>query len=291
MAMVFGNKNQGGGPSKKGFRYRVPEKRVINLLPVDENKISPLKAIPAVLLVIALAVAFGKFLVLDRLTTMSALSGKAANMRHTLSGVESELLDYDGIEDVYAHVTSKGMTQEELDRVSRVLVLDLVSTAFPEDVSVGSWSVSGNVMTVDLSGSTLQDLNELARSIEKSPIVDTCMISTAKKDMKNGGTSGMLSSSGSSRNIAEALERRRQEVESGSFGIGAQSQAQGAGVNTGIVQGRLIIHLMQPVEAPEDEAEDAVADNASSASEVSEGITEAQSAPAGKPIRKGADAQ
>jgi hypothetical protein len=112
-------------------------------------------------------------------------------------------------------------------------------------------------MTVDLSGSTLQDLNELARSIEKSPIVDTCMISTAKKDMKNGGTSGMLSSSGSSRNIAEALERRRQEVESGSFGIGAQSQAQGAGVNTGIVQGRLIIHLMQPVEAPEDEAEDA----------------------------------
>ena len=52
-----------GQKASKVFHGRMPVKRKINLTLINENRIDPLKAIPAILLILLLALVFGKFLV------------------------------------------------------------------------------------------------------------------------------------------------------------------------------------------------------------------------------------
>ncbi len=53
------------------------------------------------------------------------------------------------------------------------------------EVNARAWSVSENVLTVEVSGVSLERLNQLARRMEESDIVDSCTLTTANK--KTGG--------------------------------------------------------------------------------------------------------
>ena len=68
-----------------------------------------------------------------------------------------------------------------LNEFNRALLKELWEV-FPPQYTISSWSVSGNLMTMDVTGNTLRTLNNLARTIETDPIVDSCTIVTAKKD-------------------------------------------------------------------------------------------------------------
>ena len=112
-------------------RGRIPTKRSINLILIDEKRINPFKAALGVLLITALAVVFSKYMVLDRLNEMSAAANRASEARMKLQEAESQLEGFGEIEDTYAHYTYAGMTQAELDLVDRNKILDLVSTILP----------------------------------------------------------------------------------------------------------------------------------------------------------------
>lgn len=259
MAAVKKGAAKGKRPPKKGLRGRMPTKRSINLILIDENKISPLKAVPGIILVVVLAAAFSKYFVADRLIAMSRASNQASSVQSTLDKATQTLKEYEGIEDTYAHLTYAGMTQEELDRVDRVKILELVSTILPQGESTRSWNVSGNILTVEITGSSLENLNQLARRIEESPIVDSCAIATAVKNEQKQPSNNLADNG--SQTLAGALESRRQAVENGlvdtmlsamnSILKPAESQE---------VQARFTIYLRQPPE--EEETSDAPADEA-----------------------------
>ena len=61
-------------------------------------------------------------------------------------------------------------------------VLNLVREILPPRYGITSWSVTGNLLTVEVTGNTLRTLNNLARQLERSPIVDSCSIITANRD-------------------------------------------------------------------------------------------------------------
>ena len=239
---------------KKGLRSRMPVKRSINLILVDENKISFTKAVPGIILIVLLAGAFSKFMVADRLVAMSQASGRANSIKSTLEDTTEALNRFEGVEDTYAHMTYAGMTAEELDRVDRVKVLELVATILPEGDTAKSWDLTGNILTVEITGSSLQSLNELAKQIEESPIVDSCVIATAKKDeMKTLGT--LPGSDNSNKSLASALESRRQMVENGVVDSMLSAMNQSQQELDEEVQGRFTIYLRQPPETPEETPE------------------------------------
>lgn len=247
---------KGKGGSKKAFRGRLPSKRSINLILVNDKKISVLKAIPAVLLVLALAAAFSKFLVMDRLNAIYSSSSEVSRLRTNLVEARKLLKEYDGIEDDYAHLTYADMTSEEMGRVDRVKILELVSTILPAGNTAKSWSVSGNMLLVDISGGSLQNLNDLAREIEKSPIVDSCVITTATKN--EPGANSHEEASAKSRELLEILDSRREAVEStGSSGSVESSSMMTAVTNilenlaNENVHARFNIYLCQPTESEE----------------------------------------
>ena len=225
-----GPKKVGGKGLNKQIGGKMPVKRSINLVLVDENKINPFKAILGILLVLALAAAFGKYMVYDRLAEMSRASGEVTRMRQTLDDTLKAIEGFGEVEAEYAHYTYDGMSQAELSLVDRARIGELVRTiileqdnlfdinayqqrleplvdalgqsrnprkglqAFRTDAyalgmeimaqreQVYSWSVTDNVLTVDLTGKSLRRLNQLAREVEKNPIVDSCTLITANKD-------------------------------------------------------------------------------------------------------------
>lgn len=215
---------------KKSIGGRMPVKRSINLVLVDENKINPFKAILGVLVIAVLAAVFGKYLVYDRLVDMSRATYEVNQMRDTLDDLTDAIDSYGEVEDDYAHYTYDNMTPEELGLVDRIRVGELVKAimdeqdslfdmkaynsqllpmltalgesgnpvtglkAFRENVTVlgnkilaqreqvYSWSVTGNILTVELTGKSLKRLNQLARVAEACDITDSCSLSTANKD-------------------------------------------------------------------------------------------------------------
>lgn len=215
---------------KKGVGGKMPTKRSINLVLVDENKINPFKAILGILLIVLVAGAFGKFLVYDRLMSVSNVTAEVRQMRDTLDALQDSVEGYGELEEEYAHYTYDGMTEEELGLVNRKQVGELVKaimaeqdtlfdmkaydqqllpmlmalgesgnpvkalSAFRESVDnlgdkilaqreqVYSWSVTGNILTVELTGRSLKRLNQLARVAEACDIADSCSLTTANKD-------------------------------------------------------------------------------------------------------------
>lgn len=154
---------------KKGIG-RLPSKRSINLVLVDERKINPLKAILGTLIIIAVAAAFGKFLVADRLATMYTASSRAAQLQETLSNTLATIEGYGEIEARYAHYTYDDMTGTEMNRVDRVEVVNLISTIIREqdnlfDFNAYNPRLSALVDTMAESGSPRQGLLDFRQGV------------------------------------------------------------------------------------------------------------------------------
>ena len=151
---------------------------------VNEKKVNVPKALLGILIIAALAGVFSKFLVIDRLNAMNSASGVAAQKKADFDRLSAALADYGNIEEEFAHVTTDNMTPEELSLVDRSAVIELIKTKLPLK-RTSSWSLTGNVLTVDISANNLKQLNKLAKQMEESPIVDTCTISNANKNDRN----------------------------------------------------------------------------------------------------------
>lgn len=170
----------------KARRGRVPMKTEINLAIVGEKHINGLIALPAVLLIILAAALFSKFLVIDRMMEVSAAEAEVARLQAQLDAGYAELTNYGELADLYAHYTFSGMTQEELQRVDRGDVLDLLDRVVLPQAGVDSLTLSGNQMTLNMKSSTLQEINLLVQQLELEPMVDFCSVTTAVSNETDG---------------------------------------------------------------------------------------------------------
>lgn len=165
----------------KGMRGKMPTKRSINLIVVDESKIELKKAIPLIIIIVVLAVLFSKFLVIDRINEVNQATARVSQLRSDLDTMNAAIQTFGELQEKYAHYTYSGMTAEEMERVDRVSVMELAETIFASGNQANSWSLSGNILTAEVVGDTLEDLNKLAEKLEENPIVDRCAITTANK--------------------------------------------------------------------------------------------------------------
>lgn len=227
------------GKGKSVLKGRMPTKRTINLVLVDENKINPLMAILGILLIVVLAGAFSKFLIIDRISAVSRAQSRVTQLQRDLDSTMDALDNIGDIGETYAHYTLEGMTAAELNLVDRTLVLALVDSILPvvdpgpseEEIAailksmfrdapitdndglvdarqrerldmleqlvpvpeyiINRWSLTDNLLTVEVNGQTLERLNELRQQIERSPIVDSCAIVTANKDARKAIQDGV----------------------------------------------------------------------------------------------------
>lgn len=174
----FGGKKK-SGKGKKMKRRNMPVKRSINLAASNEKPIDLRIAIPAIVLIILASILLSKFFVVDRLIAMSRAQGEVSAMQAQLDAGYAALTNMDELKDTYGHYTYSGMTQEELGRTDRVKVLQLIQKVVIPEATVNNWSISGNILTLNIERSTLQDINLLVQQLNQQSLVSYCTVTTA----------------------------------------------------------------------------------------------------------------
>ena len=182
--------------AKLKHRGQLPVKRSINLASLGEKPIKLSLAIPGIVLIILAAFLFSKFLVIDRLAEVNAAQGRVTSLQNRLDAGYRELTDYDDLVEQYAHYTYSGMTQEELERVDRADIINLIQRVILPDVGVASWSVSGNQLTVNMTAKTLEEINRMVQKLDQNELVEfsniLSAVSTEERRVEEKTTNGVL---------------------------------------------------------------------------------------------------
>ncbi len=170
-------KSKKGG--NKARHVRVPTKRSLNMATVGEKKLNPLVAIPTALLVIAIAVLLSKVAVIDRFVKVSQAEAEVAQLQREVDSCYRRINSYGAITELYAHYTYSDMTTEELDRANRVSAANMIWEDVMPEFRLTGWSVKGNQLELNITGSTLEEINGLSQRLLEEPIVDYCSVMTA----------------------------------------------------------------------------------------------------------------
>ena len=172
-------------------RGKMPSKTSINLVPEKESIFTSKKALPVIIGTIIIAVLLIGLLVVRPLVQLTSANAEVKRLTAELDEANATIKELGYVEEEYAHYTTDGMTEEELTRANRVKVMKLVEDAVVNTGVVKSWNLSGNIMSLEVSGASLAELNQIAAALEKESIVDRCVISTANKSTGNADGSGV----------------------------------------------------------------------------------------------------
>ncbi|MBP5156030.1 MAG: hypothetical protein J6252_05550 [Clostridia bacterium] len=168
--------------SKRFTPGRVPNKRSINLAEVGVKRINLKTAIPAVIIVVVLAVLISKFGVIDRFVKVAEAEREVAELQERIETAQRRIAGYGELRDVYAHYTYSDMTDEELNRPDRVRIMALIKRVVMPKADIINWSVAGSQLKITLNAGTLEEINGIAQSLLGESMVDYCTISTAVTD-------------------------------------------------------------------------------------------------------------
>ena len=174
--MAFGKKSEKKAGGKRG---KLPVKRSINLAMTDEKPVNLKVGIPAFILILVAAFAFGKFAVADRLVAVSRAEGQVSALQSELNMAYDKLNSFGELTEIYAHYTYSGMTQEEISRADRASAIALIRRVILPRGQVSNWTLSGNVLTLNFVCDDLRVVNRTVQDIESDPHVNFCTVNTA----------------------------------------------------------------------------------------------------------------
>ena len=164
-----------------GRTARAPKKQ-INLALAGQKKKHYFVAIPAIGAIVAAAGFLGKVAVADRLVEMSVQQSLASDLQKQVDDVTDYIAGFGDLQQTYAHYTYQGLSVEELSYINRPKVLKLMKEVIFPKVTVSSWSLSGNQLTLPVTGENLSDINALVQQLEDEKLVDYCNVMTAVTD-------------------------------------------------------------------------------------------------------------
>ena len=167
--------------SKKSNRVRgrLPVKKSINMAVVGQKKTRVSTALLAIILILIAAAAFGKFLVMDRLSEVDREEQKVRDLRNELSAANAKLDSFGELKEVYAHYTFADMNGEEMRRVERSDVVELIERVVLPAADLNSWNVKENQLTLNVTLDTLQDTNLLAQILNEEDMVEFATVKNA----------------------------------------------------------------------------------------------------------------
>lgn len=177
MAVATMNTETSGKKAK--VRGKLPVKKSINMAAVGQKKTRVSTALLALILIIVAAAAIAKFAVMDRLDEVNAAEKKVRDLRTQLSAANAKIDSFGELQEKYAHYTLAGLNSEELSRVERSDVVELIERVVLPEAELNSWTVKQNQLTLNITMDTLQDTNELAQKLNEEEMVSFATVKNA----------------------------------------------------------------------------------------------------------------
>lgn len=170
--------------SKKAMTY--PSKMTINLAIREQGKWRPGRVIPMFAALTVAAVLFGKFAVADRLAEVSREQHMLNLLQSQAEALQERTEGYDILLEEYGRYSVGWMTEEEKDSVDRIGILDMVEQELMAAGSVRQFTVSGNTLSAELTGITLEDTSHIVQRLYHWPIVGQVSVYTATTQLQEG---------------------------------------------------------------------------------------------------------
>ena len=164
----------------------------INFIGVGETPTNWKYAAPGIAIILIAAALFSKFAVVDRYQKLWSAQAKAAHQSELLNEGYQKLKDSEELLDRYGHYTWSYMTEEERTRRSRVEVDDLVTFIASQVLSVNSFSLSEDLLTVSISAPTLESISRLSMELERRDMVESASMPTAQTTLTENGVDAQL---------------------------------------------------------------------------------------------------
>lgn len=144
------------------------------------------KMLPFVLVLVLAVGGFAKFGILDPLNKKAAAYTDLSAKQEQLNMLHTRLLDFDALQQQYDRYSFGLMTGTEASLVSRGDSLALIEQEVAPYAAIESFAVNGNVLSLNLSGITLEDAGTMVSALEASPLVSRASIlSATAEDGKN----------------------------------------------------------------------------------------------------------
>ena len=173
-AAVMNDSNKAGK-----IRGKLPVKKSINLAEVGQKKTRVSTALLAIILILLVAAAISKFFVMDRFAEVAREQQKVRDLRNELSAANAKLDSFGELKETYAHYTFSDMTAEEMRRVERSDVVELIERVVLPAAELNSWNVKQNQLTLNVTLDTLQDTNMLAQILNEEDMVEFATVKNA----------------------------------------------------------------------------------------------------------------
>ncbi len=167
----------GGVLRKKQGAY--PSKVTMNLAMKERTPFSPAKLLPPLLILTVLAGLFGKFAVADRLAAVDRAGTELSALRQQQAALEQSTAGFDELSRQYARYATGWMTEDEQAAVPRTEMLELVESELMPGGQVRRLSASGNILSVELGGVTLEDTARFVQKLYQRPDVTNVAVYTA----------------------------------------------------------------------------------------------------------------
>ncbi len=156
-----------------------PSKVTLNLAIKEKSPFSPIKLVPPLLVLLVLAAVFGKFGVADRLAAVDRAQAELAAVRARETELTEATAGFDELSHRYAQYSTGWMTEDEQAAVLRTEMLDLVEKELMPGGQVRRLSASGNILSVELGGVTLDGTARFVQALYQRPDVTNVVVYTA----------------------------------------------------------------------------------------------------------------
>lgn len=144
---------------------KYPHKKSLNLVVKEKSSVNFLVLIPVLILLVIGALAFSKFMILDRFTQVDQAKAEVAVLQSTFDGLKAYTAKYPEVEEEYQRYSTKWMTNEESGTVSRMDMLKLVEKEFMTDYQVMNLSSTGNVISLKVAGIDLDTMSGIVNTL------------------------------------------------------------------------------------------------------------------------------
>lgn len=147
-----------------------------------KSEFNPVKVGVIALAIILVTLLFTKFAILDPLQQKTDALAELSAKQDQMDILNAKLAGCDELQALYGRYSYGWMTENETNLVERMDIVRLLETKILPRARIEDFTISGNVLTVNLEGITLKQTSSLVTTLEADPLVTSATVYKASND-------------------------------------------------------------------------------------------------------------